>query len=293
MKKLTILLLLAIAQFKAHAQTPVSTLHQNFDVACVVAGGLTSMGWTIYTPPVAEHGDWECTSTEGRGGTPGMECSNIVSGIMGLDTSYLLTPLLDLSSYAGHHIYLNFDTKTTTVTNGGKLAVYRTDYDDSFHVFSNDTDLSAAALPIIGNAGDSTGWVTHQLDMSDHTASGYFYIAFRFTGTNTTGGTWFLDNVNLTTTPLHITDADKQTIPLTVIGASTTNNITLSYSSVTTGAGRLAVYDMMGREVYKEDIVFNGTQAIHTINGLGLAPGMYVIKIGNDLAYSVAKVVVQ
>ena len=129
--------------------------------------------------------------------------------------------------------------------------------------------------------------------MSDHTASGYFYIAFRFTGTNITGGTWFLDNVNLTTTPLHITDADKQTIPLTVIGASTTNNITLSYSSVTTGAGHLAVYDMMGREVYKEDIVFNGTQAIHTIKGLGLAPGMYVIKIGNDLAYSVAKVVVQ
>ncbi len=293
MKKLTILLLLAIAQFKAHAQTPVSTLHQNFDVACVVTGGLTSMGWTIYTPPVAEHGDWECTSTEGRGGTPGMECSNIVSGVMGLDTSYLLTPLLDLSSYAGHHIYLNFDTKTTTVTNGGKLSVYRTDYDDTAHVFFNDTDLSSAALPIIGNAGDSTGWVTHQLDMSGHTTSGYFYIAFRFTGTSTTGGTWFLDNVNLTTTPLHITDADKQTIPLTVIGASTTNNITLSYSSVTTGAGRLAVYDMMGREVYKEDIVFNGTQAIHTINGLGLAPGMYVIKIGNGLAYSVAKVVVQ
>ena len=292
MRKLSILLLLAIAHF--HVQAQSNTLHENFDVACITTAGMAS-GWLVFTPvPGTDpQGAWTCSPNVGRDLSNCVICSGTYSGHYHLDTSYLLTPLLDLAVYNGGRIFLNFDSKVTSLApSGDTIAVLLTTDTGTIADTTPFTNMTGAAVPAIGS-GDVSGWVTHQLDMSPYINIGAFRIAFRYISVASAGNEWFLDNVNLSRTPLQITDADKQTIPVTVVGASTSNKISLSYSCAEAGPGHLALYDMMGREVYKENIALAAGQNTHTINDLGLVPGMYVIKLGNAAAYSVAKVMIQ
>ena len=299
MRKLSILLLLAITQAtSSYAQSaPVSTLSENFDVACITSSGMAT-DWFYYNPIPATNpqGAWSCAPSVGRDVSNCVICTGTYSGTYHLDTSYLLTPVLDITGYPGH-VYLNFDTKTTALApSGDTLAVELTNYIDSPMTDSAlFTDFSDSAAPLIGN-GDVSGWVTHQVDISSYKIFSRLRIAFRYTSSNSSGNEWFVDNVNISTrslASLHVVNLDEQNIQFRVVGFSTPDKITLSYSAAQAGSGHLALYDMMGREVYKENITLAAGQNTHTINDLGLVPGMYVIKLGNAVAYSVAKVMIQ
>ena len=76
---------------------------------------------------------------------------------------------------------------------------------------------------------------------------------------------------------------------LTVLGNATTDNITFGYD-VAGNNNTLSIYDLAGRKVYTQVVDASNTEV--SVNGLHLAPGMYVAKIGNNQAEAVAKVMV-
>ena len=275
----------------------VTYLAENFDVACAVA---TEPGhWLEFNPlpGTAPMGEWVCTPTNGRPAstsaqTPGMMCTSVYGSPMAynLDTSYLITPMLNISSYAPGKIYLRFDSKVSNINLGGRLSVIES-YDSSFH-FISDTDITGASLPLIGS-GDSSAWVTHEIEITRFEVVGNFYIGFRYTGTTTTGSIWYLDNVNTSRYSLHTENVQTSYLPLTVVGQSSPDQITIAYSTPHALYYQLGVYDMMGREVYKETLNAAGGFENYTISGLHLRPGMYCIKMGNDSNYGFAKTIVQ
>ncbi len=289
--KITLFSLFTLFVFTTNAQ--VTTFSQNFDVMCA-GGGAPS--WYIHNPipgsdPAAA---WTCTPDHGRPQlsgtlTPGVMCSGVYGTppAYHLDTSYLLTPLLYLpsSTYPGH-VFLNFDAKTTRIFLGGELSVAV--LDTAFHPIPDSTTMD----PLV-STDDSSGWVTHQVMLDTFKDKVPFYLAFRYISTNMTGSTWYIDNVNITSSPLQVPRLNRADLPLIILGNSSPSQITLSYSTDAASLCHLYVYDLVGREVYKEQYYSSGGAEIRTLSGLGLREGMYILKLDNGDAYGVTKVMIQ
>ena len=294
MKKITLLTIMTISFLSAGAQ--ISSLNEDFDVACATALFPSSDGWMVINPVPGTNppGAWNCTSTNGRPNTlgsptPGVQCTGTYSSAYHLDTSFFVTPLLNVSSYTGH-VYLRFDTKKDNIVLGGKLSVMT--HDSALSSPYYDLGIGGLVTPPFGDA-DSLNWVTHQADITNYKDSGSFYLAFRYTSATTYGTAWYLDNIKLTTIPLSVGRISKDILPLTVTGNSTYSQITLSYTIGTAGKYHIAIYDMVGRRVYDEQVVANSGTASYVIKGLDLHPGMYCIKIGNENTYGTTKLMIQ
>lgn len=87
--------------------------------------------------------------------------------------------------------------------------------------------------------------------------------------------------------------ANTGIMPLTIIGNSTTSQISLEYDIAQTGEYQVGVFDLMGREVYSGTSYFTVGNTKTTLRDLSLVPGMYIVKVGNSNAVGVAKTVVQ
>jgi len=297
MKKNLFAALLIIPFINVKAQSAVSSLSENFDRSCASASGFP-IDWNMFTPVpgTIPSGAWTCTPTEGRGPSPGMMCT----GTFGtpeayhLDTSYLITPLLDIDSYAPERLYLRFDIKASSVHLGDTLHVVETKFPDSTFSFGPITDINDSIYPAIGQA-DSANWVTHQVEISQFEGGGPFYLAFRYRSSTTSGSIWYLDNVNTTTINirLSVNDISKNELPLKVIGIAMADQITISYTTETAGLYNLEIFDMMGRVVFKDLLNAQTGTFTYNINNLDLPPGMYLLKMRSSNKYGSAKIVVR
>src|SRR5665213_870884 len=75
-----------------------------------------------------------------------------------LDTSFLITPLIDLSGYTT--VFLQFDTKTSKIVLGAQFSV------EIVHAPVNPDSFGVTVLaesPVFGS-DDSSRWVTHVVD---------------------------------------------------------------------------------------------------------------------------------
>ena len=297
MRKIISSLLFTIIATAANAQYRPA-LVQDFNISCLSPSVFPSdSDWVNYTPVTGAitNGEWQCTGSNGRWGTPGIECTGVwgTPPSYNLDTSYLISPPLDLHSYLTSNndsIYLEFDTKTTGIVLGGRLAF--TYCKDS--TFATDTffDLTSAMSPVFSNS-DSSDWVTHQVSLAAFALNVPLYLAFRYTSTTSSGSTWYLDNIHITIFPLRASNLTKNTLPLTVIGNSTSSQIIVSYKTESPGMYDLAIYDIIGHKVYEENLSAQKGNANYTITGLNLHSGIYLIKMGNGLTYGTAKTIVQ
>jgi hypothetical protein len=294
MKKIILLAVLNIFSVMAFGQYPATTLSQNFDGVCASSTSVP-MSWSEYTPAhlsTYPQGSWSCSATHGRGGSGGMQCTDTFSNADHMDTSFLLTPLLLLSSYAPGHVYLQFDTKTSNILLGGDLTILHVT-DSVLPDTPGAINLTPGMTPVFTN-GDSTDWVTHVIDLTPYESTSPFYIAFMFTSTATTGSIWFLDNVLLTThnITLHEPELNAADLKMSIIGMSSPNLIQVG---ITNGNGdyQMALTDMTGRVIYKEQVNVPNLNLRYSIKGLNLAPGMYFLKMGNGQSFDVTKVVVQ
>ena len=121
MKKIVLLSSIILGTLNSLAQTAVDTLREAFTTSDCPAGSHSLTDWLVVNPisGTSPAGAWTCTATDGRYGTPGMECTGYYGGSYNLDTSYLITPLLDLSSY--QRAFLHFDSKTDLWASGSRL----------------------------------------------------------------------------------------------------------------------------------------------------------------------------
>jgi hypothetical protein len=290
-KHILCVLLLTISALAASAQYR-GALVQDFDTACASTTGFPP-DWVAYNPisSTITNGSWQCAPTGGRWGTPGMACTGTWAGQDHLDTALLVSPGLNLSGYTGN-IYLQFDSKTTNIYVAGRLDLivsFDSTINDSF--ISQDSSLDTSLNPVI-NEDDSTGWVTHRVNLTPYKSIVPLYVAFMYTSATTTGSTWYLDNINTTIFPAGISKITKNTLPLTVIGNSTSSQISFSYTTSLSGIYDLVIYDMVGHKVYEADMNAQQGKAIYTIDGLSLHSGMYLIKMGNGLVYGTTKTIV-
>lgn len=268
----------------------VGSLSENFNVSCASASGFPS-NWLRYNPIISTKplGEWTCGPVTGRSGTPGIQCTGYYSSAYHLDTSFLITPLLNVSSYSGR-VYLQFDSKTTSVHLGDRLSVILAHSPDS-NVRNNsmDSNLTTSMLPVISNS-DSSDWVTHVIDLTGFKGFGDFSLAFRYTSTATAGNIWYLDNISLTTNNM-VEDPDRENINVTVLGNPAYGKVKISFPA-SPGTYKLSVRDILGRTVLTDLIDANSAREIYSIKQ-ELEPGIYFIKIENEYSFGITKLVIQ
>jgi len=115
------------------------------------------------------------------------------------------------------------------------------------------------------------------------------------TGTGNRAST-AIDDVNLTWTGTATTGVVDVTsssdLGLVVLGDATSNKVTLAYSTEAAGNYDLKIYDITGRTIATQNVIAQtGSQNV-TVDGLNLAPGMYIAKMSNNTASSTAKIIV-
>jgi len=293
MKKLILISALGLCPVWSWCQSGVSSLSENFDVDCVSGSGIP-VNWYYYTPThlgTIPLGEWTCTSVNGRGGTPGMQCSGTYSSTYHLDTSFLVTPLLDLSSYTGN-VYIQFDTKTSNIVLGDTLTAEVVDYppnpDSAFHV-----SLSSSMTPVFGN-DDSTNWVTHVANLTSFKASP-FYVAFRYTSPATSGNTWYLDNVYIRSynVTLGIAGETPGDVLLSISSPQLANQVNYTCSSPDPGIYRVALVDVTGRIIVHEQVYVSDIPTSHSLSVPSLSQGIYFLKIGNERTFGATKVAIR
>ncbi len=281
----------AIAQIST-----VSNISENFDVACVGSPFFAS-GWFYYNPiPSTDPpGAWHCTATDGNHATPGMLCTGYYGGKDHLDTSYLITPKIDISKVSGD-VYFRFDSKATLAgPNEAKLNVLHTEADPPYTnstVF--DTSFVTTHIAPVFSDPDESDWTTNEVKVSPLKVSAPFHLVFMYTSTVSSAKEWYLDNVNLTTVSvLDVRNGIKHQLPLTIVGTSSPNHIQLACDVATAGSHRLIIYDMEGRVVYTENLYLHAGTNNYTISGTDLRSGLYCIKLNNEKNYGTAKVLIQ
>ncbi len=303
MKKIILSLLFAIPYISGRCQQ--TSLSENFNSGCP-SGYSNPNSWMTYNKFASTYPDgaWHCDPMGGRSGSTGMVCTGLYGTPLAsyhLDTSVLVSPPLDLHGYSVP-IYVNFDTKTTSISLGAKIEVLLSrdstmDADsaavvDTFTVYKLSSGSSSSMTPVFG-PGDETDWVTHQVDLTPYKHIYPMYLGFRYTSeTGTTGCKWFLDNINTTTTPF----TSVVTVPAaSAIGCSANMNgttMTISCQAFTAGNYKVAVYDMAGRSVLNTDLHVPAGRSYNNIPGCSFAPGMYIVHIGNEHAKAATKLVV-
>jgi hypothetical protein len=286
MKRSVIFILLSVLASTAKSQLAVTSIDENFNTNCP-AGGNHPTGWIDFNPIVSTvpDGQWKCT-TDGRNTTGGIKCTNYWSGAFHVDTAYLISPKLNFSSYTGNNIYVRFDAKTTKIHLGGKMSLVATTDSDSIQQSS--IELTSTLLPVFG-PDDSSDWVTHSINMTAYESFGDFYLAFRFTGTDTTGSTWFLDNIYTTTAPLIVPSINTGKFSINASGSSGTGRMTISYEVLNSEPFALSIYDLLGREVCKQTFTPKNYVGSHTIDDLNLRPGLYFVRMSTSNASRVAR----
>ena len=287
MKQLLLLIVLSTLSLAGRAQ--VTSISEDFE-SCSDGSPHPNM-WTSLdlVSSAPSQCRWVCGNTSGRWGTHGISCTGYYSGAFHLDTSYLITPILNISGYPDS-VYLRFDTKTTNIILGGRLTVTEST-DSAFDTtVAMVNELTALMTPTIG-PDDSTDWVTHSINITSFKdISTGFYIAFRYTSSTTAGKLWYLDNVMTTNAPLHTA---TQYPAGTALHISATydagDQLHLFYTAPAAGDYRAAVYDMAGRVLEQRQVTINnvnGSIPFHT----HLAPGMYIVRMGNDGTMATARV---
>ena len=281
MKKLIGLSLIIIAYLPSFGQ--VTYLHENFDVMCAQNGLVpTPSSFPNWLPinlknPAANLG-WRCSAQDGRNGTGCVECTNYYNSADNLDTAYLITPQIDISSIPGP-VYFIFDAKTNIWNLGARLSLeFKTD-SPTIHVDSSMLSYAAmpAPTPTFGPA-DSTDWVTHVVDISNLKTQPFF-ITFRFTGSTLMGSTWYIDNVNISDTPAAVRPISRGSLNFTV--SQFGQGLGGSFYSKTEGPYYIYLYDMSGKCIRKETI-----QAVSGINHFNwpqneMPAGLYCIRLAN------------
>ena len=291
MKKFLLFVLLGCSLGRAGAQ--VVSLNENFNSFCAIVGENYPTHWSEYGIYTNSLLGWTCGPSDGRSGSAGIECDNYDGSSYFVDTAWLFTPQLNLSYYTGN-IYLQYDTRFAS--NAGRLAVM---VSNTYIPGGGDPNpggqtwydiTSSASSPVIGGGGSNT-WQTMQMDLTPY-ASSPMYVAFRYTSDVTGSGKWVIDNVKTTQQKLGVAITERTELPLTVIGNSNSGYINLAYSVTSAGQYELSLFDIMGRRVHSETIMANAGSGTHTISGISLTAGMYLVKMGNDDTYGTARVMI-
>jgi len=149
---------------------------------------------------------------------------------------------------------------------------------------------------ITNGISDSNSWVYFDHLSLDNYKSAPFYLAFKYVSQAAGNGAqeWSLDDITVEPWFSQAVRAYKgYSLDLQVLGQATSARISLAVAMPETGNISIGIYDLTGRKVYEQPARMQAGNNICTIANTALAPGMYVIRAGNDKYYGTVKAVVQ
>lgn len=292
MKKTIISILFAVSGVAAKAQLAATTLNENFNSNCP-AGGTHPNGWLDFNtyPSTVPDGTWKCTPSEGRGATGGIRCTNYWAGTFHLNEAFLISPRLNFKTYLGDSIYIRFDARTDKIQKGGRMSVVATTDADTT-IQSTSIEL-ATVVPFASPGDTASDWNTYSINMTPYESFNNFSIAFRYFGTDTSGSTWFLDNIYTTKAPLVVSTIPSTRFTLSATGSTASGALTIVYQVMTQEPFMLSVYDLMGRELHSKNFTPVDRSGTYVADGLNLAPGLYLVRMSNGNASRVARAYVE
>ena len=261
-----------------------TTLNESFPSCSGVPGQLPNY-WSRQNV-IGGGQQWSCTGSNGLNGTPGITMngrSNPGNNPQN-NEDWLFTQRLDLSAMT--NAYLRFFMWKRYSGNELKVLV-STDYSIGDPSFANWTDLNMTFSP-----ADTGAWKLFEANITAF-KNQKFFVAFKYTSTTAAAYQIRMDSVVVSATPaLGIGNVSKANLQFQVLGNVINDNVTVMTDFNESGRYNFSVYDLSGREVYnKSTYIYQGVQRIN-FSGINLPNGFYTVKLSNENAYGVSKIVV-
>lgn len=280
MKK--IILLSVFVAFTAIANAQVTSLSEDFGTCDSTSGGEHPTGWTAYSAVGDQN--WTCYSTFGvTFGTPCIQINGYFGGNFA-NEDWLITPRLDMSSYTNP--FFNFYARYKFP--GDSLHVmYSTNYSGTGNPSASGvtwTELSKNNTFV-----NDTNWTLFSCGVNAIKATP-FYVAFKYTSTNSDGSRWTIDSVHTSLFPTSVEDVNSKNMPVTVIGEAGNGNISLSFTTFEAGEFTVNVNDMTGRKVYSQTVQANAGNNSVRLNDVNISSGIYIVEVRNAHTFGLTKV---
>ena len=263
MKKLIFLLNLILINFCVNAQ---QYLNKDFNDLSLISGGWTTQIITGTT-------DWFANSFNGD---DFVKISNYNNNQNSSANTWLISNSVDLSSASTP--FLSFETIMKFPGDALVLHV-STDYDGTSNPNSQGTwtDITSLATWDVDNTAWGSWTPSGGVDLTSY-ISGTTYIAFEYTGSNTNGSTWEIDNIQI----------NEGASPPPPTGLDTVSIYDIQY---TTNSNGNSIYD--GLEVYTGGIVtaVRSDSRFYLSSGSGPWSGIYVfsdlytVNIGDSISF--------
>lgn len=259
------------------ASTTVTMLNETFDAAC--GAGPIPAGWSRQS--VTGNQQWNCYTVASSGNV--VYRMNGFQGGNNVNEDWLVTPRMDLS--APNTLGFRFSMWKRFAGTEPQIML-STD-------FAGDvTTANWTPLTITTGPADTNAWKMHNISIVPYKATPFF-IAFKYTSTASDGYDLRIDSVmTMTTTGVfNLNEGNK--MPVVVIGKAGNEQVNVAFSLGNAAAVTASIYDLSGREVYRNR--FNGKAGDNRITLVpgNLRSGMYLVRLSDGTTYGVAKAIIE
>jgi hypothetical protein len=242
--------------------------------------------WQRYTGPGAFAGN-ACARLNSGDRNP----FNIINPTNALDIDDLITPNLDLSQFNTGVLsfFFSYSTQTTNLANvTEKLEIYSsTDCGRNWQIR---TTIQGQAL-ITGGAVPGPGpWVFRSINLPASVMTNNVRFRFRFISSDFSNDI-YIDEINISG-PVGIEALDATNM-VSLFPNPTNDHFTLTVAGMDKSSTEVMIQDLRGSLVFANVYAPEGGQGIElSARSLGLADGMYLLRVKNDFGISSQKLIV-
>ncbi|MBI4932106.1 MAG: PKD domain-containing protein [Bacteroidetes bacterium] len=138
----------------------------------------------------------------------------------------------------------------------------------------------------------SSQWRLESVSLASYSGSNNFRFKFEFTGAGGAGNNVYIDDINITGTPLGIAEETANEFGFSVFPNPLNENTTVSFSIANKHTVSIGIYDVIGKEITPVSTTELGAGTYEfPISGKTLNAGVYFVKLNVD-GYSVMKKVI-
>jgi len=216
---------------------------------------------------------------------------NIINPSNNSDIDDLVTPLLNLSgiSSAVLGFYFSYSTTTTDLANvTERLEVFSST--DCGRSWQTRTTITGVNLVTNGAQSGPGTWVARNITLPQSVLTNNVRFRFRFTSSEFSGDL-YIDDISIGA-PVGIENVAGDAL-LNIFPNPTNDQFNVQVAGMDRYTTQVMIQDLRGAVVYNSAIAPQGGVGIEiSSRALGLAEGMYVVRVSNELGNSAQKIIV-
>lgn len=216
---------------------------------------------------------------------------NVINPTNGQDIDDLVTPNMNLSglSYAKLGFYYSFSTTTTDLANvTEKLEVFSST--DCGRSWQTRTTINGPALVTNGTSGGPGNFVAKDIPLPQSVLTNNVRFRFRLT-TSDFSGNLYLDDISVGVA-VGLDEVAGDAI-MNIYPNPTNDVFNVEVVGMDSYMTEVMIQDLRGAVVYQNTVAPQGSNGLEiSSRALGLAEGMYVVRVNNQLGSSAQKIIV-